>query len=82
MLKFLRDFLKVFFFVQLGGFVGEALKTYINYRDNIELYRTYSAPWYAPILVAGGLTAVTLVLTSAAFWIVDHKLKKKASQEQ
>jgi len=80
-MKFFRDFLKVFFFVQLGGFVGEALRTYINYRNNIELYRTYSAPWYAPILVAGGLTAVTLVLTSVAFWLVDRKLKKSGEAD-
>ncbi len=73
----LRDFLKAFFFVQLGACTGRVLMQYLDYRMNPVKYMVQSAPWYTASLITVLLTAITAGLTALAWWLVARKLRKK-----
>ena len=75
----LRDFLKAFFFVQLGACSGRVLMQYIDYCRFPEKYMIQSAPWYTASLITVLLTAVTAGLTALAWWLVARKLRKEGN---
>lgn len=80
-MKRLHGFLKVFIFVQLGACAGSVLQKYLDFVNHPELYAYYSAPWYTSITVTVILTAITVLLTTIAYFIVGHVIKKR-EQEQ
>lgn len=75
-------FLKIFFFVQLGGCAGRVLARYLDYVNHPGLYAAQSAPWYAGITLTLVLTAVTAGLTALAWWLVRRRLKKRQENSQ
>ena len=76
-MKKLHTFLKVFIFVQLGACVGRVLANYVDYVRHPLLYQTWSAPWYTGSLIAVILTAITVTITTVAYFIVGRVIKKR-----
>ncbi len=76
-LKRARVFLKLLLFAELGGLLGYALRQYLHYRKNPELYEVNSAPWYTGILLWGVLTAAAAALTLAAYLILGAAIRKQ-----
>lgn len=76
-MKKLHVFLKVFIFVQLGACVGRVLANYCDYVQHPALYEIQSAPWYTGSLITVILTAITVTVTTAAYFIVGGVIKKR-----
>ena len=74
-----KNYLKVFFFVQLGACCGRVLMQYLDYRLNPGKYMVMSAPWYTASLLTVLLTCITAGLTALAWWLVARKLRKKGN---
>ncbi len=80
MMKKLHVFLRVFIFVQLGFCAGRVLVNYIDYVQHPLMYATWSAPWYTGSLITVILTAITVAITTAAYFIVGHAIKKREKE--
>ena len=76
-MKGLRKYLKVFIFVQLGACAGRVLQRYLHFVNHPEVYVYYSAPWYTGITISVILTAITVLITTIAYFIVSHIIKKR-----
>lgn len=80
-MKELHRFLKVFIFVQLGACTGRIFQVYNDYSRHRELYESQSAPWYKDIILAVILTAVTVLITTIAYFIVGYIIKKRKQDQ-
>ena len=76
----LHKFLKVFIFVQLGSSSARIIAKYIHYVKHPEIYASYSAPWYTDIVITAVLTAITVILTAIAYFIVGHIISKNKKE--
>ena len=76
-MKQLRNFLKIFIFLQLGTCCGRVLQRYLDFVKHPELYPYYSAPWYTGITITVILTATTVLITAIAYFGVGHIIKKR-----
>ena len=56
----------------VGVFIGRSIAKYLDYINHMELYATYSAPWYLGIWLEGGVTLVVVVVV----FIIKLVLKK------
>ena len=80
-MKELHKFLKVFIFVQLGACSGRVLQKYLDFIKHPELYASYSAPWYTGITLTVILTAITVLITAIAYFVVGHIIKKRNKEQ-
>ena len=80
-MKGLHKFLKVFIWVQLGACSGRVLQKYLDFVNHPEVYAHYSAPWYTGITITVILTAITVLITTAAYFVVGHIIKKREQNE-
>ena len=69
-MKELHKFLKVFIFVQLGACCGRVLAKYLDFVKHPELYAMQSTPWYVSIMLTVMLSAIMIILTTIAYYIV------------
>lgn len=76
-MKKLHVFLKVFIFVQLGACVGRVLANYYDYVQHPAIYEVWSAPWYTRSLITVILMAITVTITTVAYFIVGRVIKKR-----
>ena len=76
-MKGLRKFLKVFIWVQCGACFGRVLQKYFDFVNNPEAYAYNSAPWYTGIIITVILTAITVFITTIAYFVVGHIIKKR-----
>ena len=67
--------------MQLGACSYRVFALYNDYLRHKELYATYSEPWYADIVLTVTLTAITVLITAIAYFVVDRIIKMR-SQEQ
>ena len=72
-----HKYLKVCIFVQLGACVGRILAKYYDYVKHPALYAMQSAPWYLSILITVCFTAVTVLLTTIAYFVIGRIIKKR-----
>ena len=72
-----HKFFKPFIFVQLGACVGRVLAKCYDYVKHPALYEFQSAPWYLSILVTVVFTAVTVLLSTIAYFVIGHIIKKR-----
>ena len=75
-----HKYLKIFIFVQLGACVGRILAKYYDYVKHPGLYAMQSAPWYLGVLITVCLTAVTVLLTTIAYFVIGHMIKRKKNR--
>ena len=80
-MKQLHKLLKVFIWLQLGACCGRVLQRYLDFIQHPEIYAYYSAPRYTGILVTVILTAITVLITTIAYFVVGHIIKKREQQE-
>jgi len=80
-MKELHKFLKVFIFVQLGSCTGRVIHKYYDFVNHSELYALYSVPWYNGITLTVILTAITVTITTIAYFVVDHIIKKMEREQ-
>ncbi len=80
-MKQFHKFLKLFIFAQLGTCLGRVLHRYLDFVNHPGLYTMQSAPWYTGIILTVILTAVTVTITTIAYFVVGHVIKKR-QQEQ
>ncbi len=76
-MKGLHKFLKVFICVQLGACSGRVLQKYLDFVNHSEVYAYYSAPWYTGTIKTVILTAITVLITTIAYFVVGHIIKKR-----
>ena len=76
-MKKLHKFLKVFIFVQLGGCTARVFQQYNDFARHPDLYATYSASWYTGVIITVALTAVTVTVTTVAYFVVGRIIKKR-----
>ena len=76
-MKGLHKFLKVFIWAQLGSCCGRVLQRYLDFVNHPEVYAYYSAPWYTGITITVILTAITVLITTIAYFVVGHIIKKR-----
>jgi len=79
--KDLHKFLRVFIWVQLGACSGRVLQKYLHFVNHPEVYASYSAPWYTGITVTVLFTAITVLLTTIAYFVVGRIIKKREQNE-
>lgn len=75
-MKGLHRFLKIFIWVQLGACFGRVLQRYIDFLKHPEWYTYDSAPWYTGITITVILTAITVLITTIAYFVVGYIIKK------
>ena len=80
-MKQLHRFLKVFIWVQLGSCCGSVLHKCFHYVKHPEMYAFNSAPWYTDIAVSLTLTAITVLITLAAYFAVGRVISKRERNE-
>ena len=80
-MKQLHKFLKIFIFLQLGSCCGRVLQMYLDFLNYPEIYAYNSAPWYTGITITVIFTAITVLITAIAYFVIGHILKKKAQKE-
>ena len=80
-MKQLHKFLKIFIFLQLGSCCGRVLQRYLDFVNHPEIYAYYSAPWYTGITITVILTAITVLITTIAYFVVGHLIKKREQNE-
>lgn len=73
-MKKLYQFLKLFFFANLGSFLGKVMYEAIWYRNHPEYYALTSAPWYTNILVYGVCALGIAVILGIILWLLKRKL--------
>jgi len=73
----IHKFLKLAIFAQLGACIGRVFAKYLHYAQHPHLYLWQSAPWYTGILVTLAVTFVTVMLTTAAYFLVERYMKKR-----
>ena len=76
-MKGLHKFLKVFIWVQLGSCCGRVLQRYLDFVNHPEIYAYHSDPWYTGIAITVILTAITVLITTIAYFVVGHIMKKR-----
>ena len=60
-----------------GAFLGRAAFLVWDYRAHPELYASWSAPWYAQLLVPGMGLVCVLLLCGLGKWVLHRLAKKK-----
>lgn len=80
-MKELHKFLKVFIFVQLGSCCGRVLAQYLDYVNHPQFYAMQSAPWYYRVMISVLFTLVTVAVTTAAYFIIGHFIKKQEEKK-
>lgn len=80
-MKQLHKFLKIFIFVQLGSCCARVLQRYFDFVNHPEVYAYYSAPWYTGITITVILTAITVSITTIAYFVVGHIIKKQEKKD-
>lgn len=61
----------------VGAFLGHALFLAWDFHSRPELYASWSAPWYARLIVPGAALLCVLLLCGLGKWAVCHYKKKK-----
>lgn len=79
-MKKARQFLKCFILIELGSCFGKSLFQWMHYRNYPKYYALRSAPWYMEILVSVLVTAVVVLLSALAYWLLGRKIKKQEQQ--
>ena len=79
-MKQLHKFLKIFIFLQLGSCCGRVLERYLNFVKHPDIYAFNSAPWYTGIVITVILTAITVSITTIAYFAVGHIIRKREKQ--
>ena len=80
-MKRFHRFLKSFIWTQLGCCCGSVLHQYFHYKKHPEMYAFNSAPWYMDIAVSLTLTAITVLITLAAYFAVGRVISKRERNE-
>lgn len=78
-MKKLHKFLKAFIFVQLGICASRVGGRYYDFVKHPEIYVSQSAPWYYDILFSVVFTAITVLVTTIAYFVVGHIIKKEVN---
>ena len=73
-MKELHKFLKAFIFVQLGACSADIIKKYLHFVNNPGWY---SEPWYYGIRLTLIISAVAVIITTIAYFVVGRIIKKR-----
>lgn len=76
-MKKIYSLLKIWFWANIGVFLGKALYEVIWYRTHPEIYELTSAPWYTNILVSGIFAFLTAFFLGTILWILKRKIDKE-----
>lgn len=76
-MKKIYGFLKIWFWANIGVFIGRALYEVIWYRTHPEIYELTSAPWYTNILVYGIFALLIALILGAILWILKRRISKE-----
>jgi len=79
-MKKLHKFLKVFIFVQLGICVSRVSGRYIDFVKHPEVYAVQSAPWYYSIIFSLIFTAIAVLVTTIAYFVVGRIIKEREQE--
>lgn len=71
-MKMLNKFINFLVVITIGFFAGFSIYTCWNYKNNIEVYEAYSAPWYIGIEAMGGLVVVILITCLVTKFIIKR----------
>ena len=84
-MKQLHKFLKILIVFQLGACCGNVLRRYLDFVNHPEIYAYYSdyysVPWYTDITNTVIFTAITVLVTTIAYFVVGHIIKKREQNE-
>ena len=69
-MKLLRRFLIVLIFLLLGACAFRSFAIYNDFTRHPDLYATYSAPWYASIIVTVVITLVLIVIITIIYFVI------------
>lgn len=69
-MKRLRRFLIVLIFLLLGVCAFRSFAIYNDFTSHPDLYATYSAPWYASIIVTVVITLVLIVIITIIYFVI------------
>ena len=56
-----------------GCYIGRVLWVIVDYKMNPDLYASYSAPWYTPIITASVFWGIVILIEAIALLFVQHK---------
>ena len=73
----LRRFLVVLIFILLGACAFRSFAIYNDFTRHPDLYATYSAPWYASIIVTVVITLVLIAIITVIYFIVGYINNKR-----
>lgn len=59
--------------VSVGCCIGRVLWVFVDYKIHPDLYASYSAPWYTPIIVTSIFWGIVILLEVIALLFVRHK---------
>lgn len=76
MLKKINYILNIVIGSFIGVFIGHTIYVFWDYKTHIDLYATWSAPWYTSIFVQGIFTVVILMIVVMIKLIVLRKLRQ------
>ena len=73
--KKVNTWLRLFFFAQIGVYLGKWLFLIWDYRARPGLYTLSSFPWYTSMLSYTAIALPLLLLTGGAWWFASRKAK-------
>ena len=76
-MKRLRRFLIVLIFLLLGACAFRSFAIYNDFTRHPDLYATYSAPWYASIIVTVVITLVLIVIITIIYFVIGCIIKNR-----
>ena len=76
MMKILHKLIYSFIWIEILACAYRVFALYNDYTRHVDLYATYSAPWYSQIVVTVILTAVMVLITTIIYFIVGYIIKK------
>lgn len=59
--------------VSVGCYIGGVLWVIVDYKMHPDVYASYSAPWYTPIIAASIFWGIVILIEVIALLFVRHK---------
>ena len=76
-MKGLRIFLVFLIFLLLGACAFRSFAIYNDFTRHLDLYATYSAPWYASIILTVVVTLVLIVIITIIYFVIGCIIKNR-----
>ena len=70
----IKKILNIITGASVGYYIGRVLWIFADYKMHSDVYASYSAPWYTPIIVASIFWGIVILLEIIALLFVRHKI--------